>query len=625
MSRSQSTLGGSRGAPSSVVERLAALYAPPKKSRGFSALRPTRRRRRSRRFGGNGFLDSVRSGGPGRWLAALIVVVLFLATAVLVVTQTTWISVEVGGVADGDVIRGDQATRLAFRIRASGPAMDRVIVMFNGSEVSTEEESDGTLVASLMNAAPGDNRINYRVKSKFPWARDKKGQVNFTVRFGPSLSLPRQVPPPTAKRAALIRGLADDDVIVTVNGQPASRESGMFEARVPFGARDATVVATGPDGSVTKAVVKFDATPVVGEPLQAFHVTEPAWRYPNLDKTLARLAKEKKINAVVLTVKDENGIIGYETGVPLANRIGAIGKDWRVKDGELTKGFYDARQAIDRMHELGLRAIGRITCFLDPQLAEWALKNNQLDMIVQDGKGEPIRTAYGTAVFTNFANERVRQYNIQLAIEAAKLGFDDIMFDYVRRPEGLLDNLSFPGLTTSPAVGVANFVREARQAIPSSTRLGVAVFGVSASRPYLIGQDIRLLAPLVDYIAPMVYPSHWVEGEYKVPLPIAEPGKIVERSVAEFVRQASTGGAFTVPWLEDFGAKSYKYDTPQVLTQIEASYRSKSSGFFMWNSRVEYHLDAFKAVGTYNLEDEEGLDVRAVRSTSSDSSSKAKG
>ena len=56
------------------------------------------------------------------------------------------------------------------------------------------EGDDGTLVASLTNAAPGDNRINYRVESKYPWARDKTGQVSFTVRFGPTLSLPRAVP-----------------------------------------------------------------------------------------------------------------------------------------------------------------------------------------------------------------------------------------------------------------------------------------------------------------------------------------------------------------------------------------------------------------------------------------------
>jgi len=579
------------------VERLAALYAPPPKSRRLKAYR---RSGRGRRYGG-GWARSVRSGGPGRWIVGLIAAIAVIATGVLIVTQTTWISVATGGVADGDVIRGDQTSRLAFRIKAAGPAEDGIVVMFNGVEVSTEEEPDGTLVASLTNAKPGDNRINYRVKSKYPWARDKRGQIGFTVRFGPSLSVPRQVPPPTTRRAALIRGLADDDVIVTVNGEPASRESGMFQASVPYGARDATVVATAPDGSVTKAVVKFDDTPVKGETIQAFHMSMPAWRYEKMDATLARLAREKRINAVSMTVKDESGEIGYATNVPLAREIGAIGKDWRVKKDELTLGFYDARQAIDRLHELGLRAIARISCFLDPVLAEWAVRNGQMDMVVQDSKGQPIRTAYGTAVFTNFANERVRQYLIQLAIEAAKLGFDDIMFDYVRRPEGKMEERIFPGLTTSPAVAIANFVREARQALPSNVRVGLAVFGVSASRPYLVGQDIRLLAPLVDYIAPMVYPSHWVTGEYKVNDPLREPGLIVERSVADFVRQASTGGAFTVPWLQDFGARNVKYGEKEITDQIEASYRSGSSGFFMWNSRVEYTLEAFHPIGSYDI------------------------
>jgi hypothetical protein len=617
VARIEQGLGGGLRA-TSVVERLAELYAPPKKSRSFrvgrmgfgggrSGGRRARRRRRS------AFAEQVRYGGPGRWAVAGIILGVLLVTALVVVVRTTWITVQTDGVADGDVIRGDQVSRLAFRIKAGGPAADSVMVMFNGKEVETEADPDGFLVAPLTMATPGDNRINYRINSKYPWARDKTGQIAFSVRFGPSLSVPRTVPPPTSRRATLVRGLADDDVIVTVNGKPASRESGMFQAYVPFGARDATVIATAPDGAVTKAVVKFDSTPVKADPIQAFHLSLPAWRYPNLDKTLVRLSREKKINAAVLTIKDEYGVIGYKTGVPLANQIGAVGKDWRVKEGELTFGFYEPRQAIDRLHELGLRAIGRIICFLDPQLAEWALKNDQRNMLVQNANGEPIRTAYGTAVFTNFADERVRQYLIQLAVEAAKLGFDDIMFDYVRRPEGKMENLLFPGLTTSPAVAVANFVREARQALPPNVKLGLAVFGVSASRPFLVGQDIRLLAPLVDYIAPMVYPSHWVEGEYKVQSPIAEPGKIVERSTAEFVRQASTGGAYTIPWIQDFDAMGYKYGVDEVGAQINASYKGNGSGFFLWNSKIEYHLEALPVVGTYQPDDAEQPPLTTVK------------
>ena len=596
VSRTEPTLGQYGGARSSVVERLADLYGNTGKQGGLGASTRPRRSRRSRRSSYSAYGAPRKKGGPTKWVVALVVLLVIFAVVAITASQVTWLSVQVVGVEKGDIIRGDQLFHTAVRIKASGRAKGDVIVMLNGVEVAGQVDHAGDVVVSLADAAAGPNRLNYRVKSKYPWVKDKTGQLDFTVRFGPSLSLPLTVPPPTDRRPAIIRGLADDDVIVTVNGKPASREAGMFEAQVPKGTRDATVIATDANGNMTKAVVKFDSTPVVAsEPYQSFHVNELAWRWPALDKTLERLATNHQINSVVLTIKDEYGLIGYPTQVPLASQIGAISKDWRVApDGSLTPGMYDTKQAIDRMHQLGLKAIGRITCFLDPQLAEWAVKNNQLDMVVQDDTGAPVRTKYGTAVFTNFANPKVRQYNIDLAVEAAKLGFDEIMFDYVRRPEGLLKNLNFVGLETSPQVGIAQFVRAARQALPPVTKLGLAVFGVSATRPNLVGQDIRLLAPLVDFVAPMVYPSHWVAGEYKVPIPMADPEKIVERSTADFVRQASTGGAYTVPWIEDFGAAGYTYGPAEINAQTDGAMKAGASGVFLWNAKIEYDFDALR-------------------------------
>ena len=57
-------------------------------------------------------------------------------------------------------------------------------------------------------------------------------------------------------------------------------------------------------------------------------------------------------------------------------------------------------------------------------------------MLVLQGSGGPLETDYGAAAFTNLANPEVRQYQIDLAVEAAQLGFDEILYDYVRRPEG---------------------------------------------------------------------------------------------------------------------------------------------------------------------------------------------
>jgi len=413
-----------------------------------------------------------------------------------------------------------------------------------------------------------------------PLVADYTGQLSFTVRFGPSLSVPAAVPPPTDRKPAVIRGLVADDVSVVVNGQPADREAGAFTARVPKGEREAVVIATAPDGAITKAVVEFSEEVVKGDPIQAFHVSAPMWRDQELQDMIEKLAAEGRINAIELTVKDEAGAVGYETQVPLAKEIGAISRD------------YDAREAIDRIHSLGLKAIGRVVNFRDPKLAQWAYDTGRLDMLVLGPDGEPLDTSYGPIVFTNFGNETVRQYNIDLAVEAANLGFDHILYDYVRRPEGELDTLSFPGLEVSAPVSIATFVKETRERLPETTLLGLSVFGIAATRPIMIAQDVRLLAPLVDYIAPMVYPSHWGPGEYKVALPVAEPGKIVERSVKDFVRIASAGGAYTLPWLQDFDTGDYGYGEAEVRAQIDAAMKAGASGFILWNPRVRYDFAA---------------------------------
>ena len=157
----------------------------------------------------------------------------------------------------------------------------------------------------------------------------------------------------------------------------------------------------------------------------------------------------------------------------------------------------------------------------------------------------------------------MRQYQIDLAVEAANLGFDEILYDYVRRPEGDLATMQFPGLVGPPDVSIARFVAASKQAL-GDTPLGLSVFGISASRPEPTAQDMALLAPLVDYIAPMVYPSLWTSGEYGVPDPEGQPGDIVSASLSDFARITAGSGAAMVPWLQDFNG----YGAPQIRAQI---------------------------------------------------------
>jgi hypothetical protein len=318
----------------------------------------------------------------------------------------------------------------------------------------------------------------------------------------------------------------------------------------------------------------------------AVRVSAAAWSDPTLRQPIIDLAEAGKINAVELDIKDETGEVGFASTVPLATEIGAA------------RSYYDPAAAVEELHSLGVRVIGRIVCFLDPKLAGWAWSNQRPEMIVLDGSGSaPLANNYGSAAFTNLANADVRQYQIDLAREAVAHGFDEILYDYVRRPEGDLSTMAFSGLESgvTPDVAVAQFVADTEEQIDEvddRTMFGVSVFGIAATRPEQIAQDIRLMAPHVDYVSPMVYPSHWGPGEYGVPDPIRQPADIVQRSVVDFQRVVAGSGAAVVPWLQDFTYLGVPYGVAEVKAQIDAAMGVGVTGFLLWNPGSTYHVDA---------------------------------
>jgi len=357
---------------------------------------------------------------------------------------------------------------------------------------------------------------------------------------------------------------------------------GAFTVRVAPGTTAVALAATDAAGNPASATVAVtDDLPVAAyPPTAAVHVSAHGWADPAVRTHIIDLARAGLIDAVQLDIKDEGGTVGYASTVPLAVASGAVA------------GVYDARAALDGLHALGVRVIGRIVCFLDPKLASWAWAQGQTDMLVLRG-AEPLPTDYGDAAFTNVANASVRQYQIDLAVEAAGLGFDEILYDYVRRPEGDLEGMTFPGLDGSPTVAVARFVAETNgQLANTGALLGVSVFGIAATRPEQIAQDIRLLAPHVDYVSPMIYPSHWGPGEFGVADPNRQPGDIVAASLVDFHYAVAGSGAAVVPWLQDFSAGGVTYGPVEVGAQIDAARAAGSPGFLLWNSGSTYTVEA---------------------------------
>jgi len=114
---------------------------------------------------------------------------------------------------------------------------------------------------------------------------------------------------------------------------------------------------------------------------------------------------------------------------------------------------------------------------------------------------------------------------------------------------------------------------------------------VAATRPLEVAQPIRRMAAQVDYVAPMVYPSHWGPGEYDVANPNAQPYDIVRKSLLDFSRDVRGAGARIVPWLQDFSL-GVDYGPAEVRAQIDAARRDGIAEFLLWDAGVTYTRDA---------------------------------
>ncbi|SDN03265.1 putative glycoside hydrolase [Allokutzneria albata] len=315
--------------------------------------------------------------------------------------------------------------------------------------------------------------------------------------------------------------------------------------------------------------------------MRALHLTAHAWSVPALRDPVLNLVREHKIDTVELDIKDESGKIGYPSALPRAREIGAIAHD-----------AYDAKQAVEQVHALGGKVVGRLVVFRDPVLGAWAWQNGHRDMLVQRPNGQPWSSGYGKYAFTNLAHPEVRAYNLDLAVEAAGLGFDDILYDYIRRPDGPLAQMRFPGLSGSAEDSVTSFVADSGRVLRErGALLGVSVFGIAVSSPTSVAQDIPALARHADYIAPMVYPSHWGKGEYGVSDPNADPYEIVKRSLGAFAEAVRGGRAVIIPWLQDFSL-GRTYGPQEVRAQIQAAHDAGMPSFLLWNAGCRYHAAA---------------------------------
>jgi hypothetical protein len=280
------------------------------------------------------------------------------------------------------------------------------------------------------------------------------------------------------------------------------------------------------------------------------------------------------LNTIEVDVKDENGKVGFVSqAVPaLARQIGAA------------QPYYDVRSVVGKVHAAGMYLIGRVVVFEDPVLSD---ARPELAVLRPDGSRWLNHAELG---WVNPYDRRVWQYAVGIGVAAAKAGFDEIQFDYVRFPsDGDLAQVVYRHRVAEPkGTTIARFLRYASgQLHPLGVRVSADVFGLAATHDLGIGQVPKRLAPYLDALYPMVYPSHFSSGEFGLQKPDAYPGRTVARALLDFRRQLKGTGMTLIPWLQDFSL-TRPYTLLEVTDQIAAARRQHARGFMLWNSEGIY-------------------------------------
>jgi hypothetical protein len=329
--------------------------------------------------------------------------------------------------------------------------------------------------------------------------------------------------------------------------------------------------------------IRFWADPPVPK-VRGVYVTSWSAGRPGFLTALFDFTRKTGINALVIDVKDDTGYVSYPSEVWLAREIKAgISK-------------YHPAEVLNLLRERQLYPIARIVVFKDPLLAaakpDWAVQDRR-GGLWSDHKGRCWVDPY---------NHSVWEYNVALAKEAAKLGFREIQFDYVRfTSDGKIANCLYPGADArTHAEVIRDFLRFAYGELKGyGVKVAADVFGLtcSAEDDLGIGQQFEYIAANVDVICPMVYPSHYRKGSYQLANPDRNPYETVYRSLADAKRKCNSVPNEVVvrPWLQDFSLMN-RYSSPQLQAQVRAVAAAGFEEWIFWNPTNRYDEKRYRFV-----------------------------
>ncbi len=347
------------------------------------------------------------------------------------------------------------------------------------------------------------------------------------------------------------------------------------------------VVFSSPVPAASTAAVEISSNPATLAPsVHAIHLTASAAGSKKYRQKLDKMFQETILNAVVVDLKDEGGEV-YVPGVNAVERAGAYRRE-----------IPDLASWISDLKKRHIYTVGRIVVFKDNILPRktpsLGVHNNNGDLWFDRKHG----------TWLDPYNRDAWRYILLIALEASKLGFDEIQFDYLRFPTDgplLQTRFSKPYSRNAASQALVDFLAQARQLLhPMGAKISIDVFGLTTSvnTGMGIGQLIVPMAEQVDFVCPMTYPSHYARGEYGIANPNDQPYRTVSLAMHGALKTLGPQGREKLrPYLQDFSLKGrgIPYRSKEVRAQIQAAADAGVANWTLWNAICHYTLDAIRS------------------------------
>lgn len=302
---------------------------------------------------------------------------------------------------------------------------------------------------------------------------------------------------------------------------------------------------------------------------------------PERVRELIDLVDRTELNAIVVDVKGDRARLAYASQVPLAQEI----------EAELP-GHMDLQELLQLCRERDIYTIARLVVFKDTVLAA-----KRPDLAVKRPDGGLWMDRERLYWVDPFRQE-TWDYNIAIAKEVAEMGFDEIQVDYVRFPsDGDIRHTRYsqPSTLESRTQAIRGFFARFQEALrPLGVFTSADVFGLTVwveEGDMGIGQRLEDVAPYVDYLCPMVYPSTFALGGLGYANPALHPYQVVYRS---YQRGAARTPTRIRPWLQHFSIRGVEYTVERLLAQKQAAFDVGACGWTFWSARGAYNEEVFE-------------------------------